>query len=174
MYFTELPKEVQERFHCDAAKDDAYSAEQNAALGPLPPKPKAYFNDYAGVISQGKQHELNERLAQFDRDTTNQVVVAIFSKMNSTLDEFTYTLRVANSWGAGQRDKANGVVLFVFVNERIIRIQVGRGLTGMLSNELSRKICQDLQTHFRKGDFDGGLTAGVDAILKSISGPTSH
>jgi uncharacterized protein len=137
----------------------------------LPPAPKGYFNDYAGVISEAKQHDLNERLAKFDKDTTNQIVIAIFPKMESTLSLDEYTLRVANSWGVGQRGKNNGVTLFVFINDHTMRIQVGYGLTSVLTDALSKQILdQDLKPHFQKGDFDGGLTAGVDSILKIIGG----
>ena len=135
----------------------------------LPPAPKGYFNDYAGVISEAKQHELNERLAKFDKDTTNQVVVAIFPKMDSALSLDEYTLRVAKSWGVGQRGKNNGVTLFVFIRDRTMRIQVGYGLTNVLTVALSQQILdQDLKPHFQKGDFYGGLAAGVDSILKVV------
>ncbi len=140
----------------------------------LPPTPKNYFNDYAGVVTLQKQHELNERLAKFDKDTTNQVVVAIFPKMDSALSLDEYTLRIANAWGVGQRGKNNGVTLFVFVSDHKMRIQVGYGLTGVLTDDLSKKILdQDLKPHFEKGDFDGGLTAGIDSILRIVGGPRS-
>jgi len=120
----------------------------------LPPAPKGYFNDYAGVISEAKQHELNERLANFDKDTTNQVVVAIFPKMDSTLSPDEYTPRVANSWGVGRRGKNNGVTLFIFIRDRTMRIQVGYGLTSVLTDALSQQILdQDLKPHFQKGRF---------------------
>ena len=140
----------------------------------LPPVPKKYFNDYAGVTSQRTQDELNERLAKFDKETTNQVVVAIFPKMNSSLSLDEYTLRIANSRGVGQREKDNGVTLFIFVRDHKMHIQVGYGLTRMLTDALSKKILdEDLKPHFEKGDFDGGLAAGVDAILRIVGGPPS-
>jgi uncharacterized protein len=140
----------------------------------LPPAPKGYFNDYAGVISEAKQHELNKRLAKFDKDTTNQVVVAIFPKMDSTLSLDEYTVRVANSWGVGRRGQNNGVTLFIFIRDRTMRIQVGYGLTSVFTDALSQQILdQDLKPHFQKGDFDGGLTGGVDSILKLVSGHQS-
>jgi uncharacterized protein len=74
----------------------------------LPPSPTNYFNDYAGVITESTRKDLNARLAKFDKDTTNQVVVAIFPKMNSTSSLDDYTLRVV-----GQRGKNSGVALFV-------------------------------------------------------------
>jgi uncharacterized protein len=160
--------------HFTAAVLSLFFAAEFARGEALPPAPTGYFNDYAGVISQGKQHELNERLAKFDKDTTNQVVVAIFPKMDSALSLDEYTLRVANSWGVGQRGKNNGVTLFVFVSDHKMRIQVGYGLTGVLTDDLSKKILdQDLKPRFEKGDFDGGLTAGVDSILKIVGGQPS-
>ncbi len=140
----------------------------------LPPAPKGYFNDYAGVISESKRHDLNERLAKFDKSTTNQVVVAIFPKMDSPLSLDEYTLRVANSWGVGQRGKNNGVTFFVFIRDHTMRIQVGYGLTEILTDALSKQVLdQDLRPHFEKGDFDRGLTAGVDSILKIVGGQPS-
>jgi len=113
-------------------------------------------------------------LAKFDKDTTNQVVVAIFPKMDSTLSPDEYTPRVANSWGVGRRGKNNGVTLFIFIRDRTMRIQVGYGLTSVLTDALSQQILdQDLKPHFQKGDFDGGFTAGVDSILKLVGGHQS-
>jgi len=93
-------------------------------------------------------------LAKFDKDTINQVVVAIFPKMDSTLSPDEYTLRVANSWGVGRRGKNNGVTLFIFIRDRTMRIQVGYGLTSVLTDALSQQILdQDLKPHFQKGRF---------------------
>lgn len=136
----------------------------------LPPVPKDYFNDYAAVISQPKQHELNDRLAKFDKDTKNQVVVAIFPKMDSTLSLDDYALQLAKSWGVGQRGKNNGVIVFVFINDHKMRIQVGSGLTGILTDELCKRILdEDLKPHFRKSDFEGGLAAGVSSIFDVLN-----
>ena len=79
----------------------------------IPPKPDRYFNDYAHIISQGTAERLNQQLAQFERDTSTQVVVAIYPKMQSDSDIADYTRRVAQSWGVGQKTANNGVVLFV-------------------------------------------------------------
>jgi uncharacterized protein len=135
----------------------------------LPATPKAYFNDYANVTTAPKQQELNERLAKFDKETTNQVMVAIFSEMKSALSMDEYTLKIANSWRVGQKGTDNGVVLFVFIRNRTMRIQVGKGLTGILTDALCKQILdRDLKPHFQNADFDGGLAAGVDSILRII------
>jgi len=131
----------------------------------LPPTPKEFLNDYAGVTSVSKQKELNGQLAQFCKATSNQVVVAIFPKLDSNLSMDEYTIKVANSWEVGQRGKNNGVVLFVFVNDRKMRIQVGLGLTNVLTDNLCKKIIdEDLKPRFRNADFEGGLTDGVKSI----------
>src|SRR5207237_6801541 len=98
----------------------------------IPPKPAGYFNDYAGVVSIDAAQRFNEQLAQFERETSNQVVVAVFPKMQSDDDVAAYTQRVAQSWAVGQKDKRNGVVLFVFAQDHKMFIQVGYGLEGAL------------------------------------------
>src|SRR5438067_11697058 len=84
----------------------------------IPPKPDRYFNDYAGVVSKEAAYRFNEQLAQFERETSDQVVVAVFPKMQSDSDIADYTQRVAQTWGVGQKERRNGVVLFVFVQDR--------------------------------------------------------
>ena len=68
----------------------------------IPPKPDRYFNDYAGVLSKETAFRFNEQLAQFERETSDQVVVAVFPKMLSDSDIADYTQRVAQAWGVGQ------------------------------------------------------------------------
>src|SRR6266404_5711462 len=76
----------------------------------IPSKPAAYFNDYAGVVSRDAALRFNEQLAQFERDTSDQVVVAVFPKMQSDDDVAAYAQRVAQAWAVGQKDKRNGAV----------------------------------------------------------------
>src|SRR5207237_10210291 len=67
------------------------------------PKPDRYFNDYAGVVSKTAADRFNEQLAEFERETSDQVVVAVFPKMQSDSDVADYTQRVAQTWGVGQK-----------------------------------------------------------------------
>ena len=144
---------------------DAHSAEV------IPPKPSAYFNDYAGVVSQAASQRFNEQLAQFERETSNQVVVAVFPKMQSDDDAAAYAQRVAQSWAVGQKDKRNGVVLLVFVSDRKTSIQVGYGLEGALPDIIAFDIRQNrMSPRFRTGDYEGGLAEGIDSIFKAIRG----
>jgi len=137
----------------------------------IAPKPDRYFNDYAGVVSKGAAQRFNEQLAQFERETSDQVVVAIFPKMQSDSDIADYTQRLAQKWGVGQKDRRNGAVLFVFVQDRKMFIQVGYGLEGVLPDITAFDITEyKIKPHFRSGDYEGGLAAGIDLICKAIRG----
>jgi uncharacterized protein len=148
-----------------------FLAVRSHAAEVIPPKPDRYFNDYAGVVSKEAALRFNEQLAQFERETSDQVVVAVFQKMRSESDIADYTQRVAQSWGVGQKERRNGVVLFVFVQDRKMFIQVGYGLEGALPDITAFDITEyKIKPHFRNGDYEGGIAAGIDSIFKAIRG----
>lgn len=137
----------------------------------IPPKPAGYFNDYANVVPKEKALALNEKLAQFERETSNQIVVAVFPKMESDSDVFDYTYRVKEQWGVGQKGTNNGAVLFVFVQDREMFIQVGYGLEGVLPDITARDITEHvIKPHFKTGDYAGGLEAGINAMIQATRG----
>ena len=137
----------------------------------IPPKPEHYFNDYAHVVSANTAFELNQKLEDFERKTSSQIVVAVYPKMQSDSSIEDYTVRVAQSWGVGQKGKDNGAVLFVFINDRKMYLQVGYGLEGALPDALAKRIIEnEIKPHFKNGDFGGGLRAGVTAILQATQG----
>ena len=137
----------------------------------IPPKPDGYFNDYAGVVSKDAASRFNEQLAQFERETSDQVVVAVFPKMQSDSDIADYTQRVAQAWGVGQKERRNGVVLFVFTQDRKMFIQVGYGLEGALPDATAFDITErHIKPLFRTGNYEAGLATGIDLICKAIRG----
>jgi uncharacterized protein len=137
----------------------------------LPKTPDRYFNDYAGVVSRNTADRLNKSLEDFEKETSNQILVAVYPKMQSDSSIEDYTVRLAEAWKVGQRLKNNGAVLFVFVQDRAMFLQVGYGLEGALPDALAKRIIEDeIKPYFRKGDFDGGLTAGLTAILQATRG----
>jgi len=137
----------------------------------MPPKPAQWFNDYAGVVSSDTASQLNAKLQQFERDTSNQVVVAVWRDMQTDSSVQDYTYRIAENWKVGNKDRKNGTILFVFINARKMFIQVGYGLEGALPDALAKRIIEDeIAPQFKKGDYTGGLTAGVDAILAATKG----
>jgi uncharacterized protein len=137
----------------------------------IPPRPTAYFNDFAGLVSPSDASQLNQQLQQFERDTSNQILVAVFPRMQSDSSVEDYTVRVAQAWGAGQKDKRNGAVLFAFMQEHQLRIQVGYGLEAVLPDGLCRLIIEnELKPRFRSGDYAGGLSAAVNAMIAATRG----
>ena len=137
----------------------------------IPPVPKAYFNDYAQVVPPVEATRLNQTLQDFERQTSDQILVAIYPKMESDSSIEDYTVRVAQSWKAGQKGKDNGAVLFVFVQDRKMFLQVGYGLEGALPDALAKRIIEtEIKPRFRAGDFAGGVNAGVTSILAAIKG----
>ena len=138
----------------------------------IPPKPQRYVTDRAGVLGPGEPEALNAKLEQFERDTSNQILVWIDSKVPEgfTLEDFT--VRAAQKWGAGQKKEDNGAVLFVFPDDRKVRIEVGYGLEGALPDVTAKRIIDDeIVPHFRQGDYAGRRRrAGVDALMAAVKG----
>jgi uncharacterized protein len=137
----------------------------------IPPAPQNHFNDYAGVVSSATAARLDAELTQFERDSSNQIVVAIFPHMQSDSSIEDYTVRVFQSWGVGQRDKKNGAVLFIFSKDHRLRIATGYGLEGALPDARCKQIIADvIAPRLRAGDFDGGVSAGVHAMIAAAKG----
>lgn len=136
----------------------------------LPPKPDRYVTDRAGVLGD-RAESLNSKLEQFERETSNQILVWIDRKIpeNFTLEDFT--VRAAQKWKAGQEKADNGAILFVFTEDRKLRIEVGYGLEGVLPDITANRIIQnEILPRFRSDDYPGGIEAGVDAIIAATKG----
>lgn len=143
----------------------------SAEAAALPPPPARYFNDFATLVRPQTAERLNQQLENFERQTSNQIVVAIYPKLpeEAALDD--YAQQVYRSWKVGQQGRDNGAIFFVFVQDRKMRIQTGRGLEGALPDAICKRIIADeVAPHFQAGDFDGGLTAGVNAIIAATKG----
>lgn len=137
----------------------------------IPPVPGKYFNDYAQVVTADTAAQLNQTLENFERESSDQILVAVFPKMQSDSSIEDYTVRVARAWRAGQTDKNNGAVLFVFIQDHKMYLQVGYGLEGVLPDALCKRIiAEQITPRFKSGDFNGGLTAGVQSILAAVKG----
>ena len=145
-------------------------------LGPLaaetmPSKPAGYFNDYASVVDRATALQLNEQLAQFERETSNQIVVAIYPNMQSESSVADYTQRIAQTWGVGGKEHNNGAVLFVFVQDHQMFLQSGYGLEGPLPDATAYDITHNvIAPFFKKNDYAGGLQVGITAIMEAARG----
>jgi uncharacterized protein len=137
----------------------------------IPAAPANHFNDYAGLVSPATATDLNNQLEQFERATSNQVVVAIYPKMQSDSSVEDYAVRVAQSWKVGQAGKNNGIVLFIFRDSHQVWITVGYGLEGVVTDALAKQIVSDeILPAFKRGDFDGGVREGVTALMAAARG----
>lgn len=137
----------------------------------LPSKPAGYFNDYAGVVDRATALQLNEQLAQFERETSTQILVAVYQTMQSESSVDDYTQRIAQTWGVGQKGHNNGAVLFVFVQNHQMFIQTGYGLEGALPDATCFDITHNvIAPHFKQSDYTGGLQAGVTAMMQAVKG----
>jgi uncharacterized protein len=137
----------------------------------LHPRPARHFNDYANLVSRATAEQLDRRLAQFERDTSNQLVVAIYPRMDTDSSVEDYTVRLAEKWGVGQKQRNNGAVLFVFKEQRQLYISVGYGLEGALPDATAHQIVEnELKPAFRSGNFDAGLTRAVNAMMAATRG----
>jgi uncharacterized protein len=142
-----------------------------AAVEVIPPAPAQYFNDYANVVSTGVAAQLNSQLESFEKSSSNQIVVAIFPKMQSDSSVDDYAVRVARYWQVGQKALNNGAVLFVFVQDHKMFIATGYGLEGALPDITCKRIIDDeIKPRFKQNDFTGGLTAGVNAMMAAARG----
>jgi len=126
--------------------------------------------DDAGILDEGTRAALTQKLAEFEAKTTDQFVVVTLKSLQGTSIE-DFGVELGRHWQIGQRDKNNGVLLIVAPNERRVRIEVGYGLEGALTDAVSRLIIENgITPRFRAGDFAGGITRGVDDIISVLSG----
>jgi uncharacterized protein len=126
--------------------------------------------DGANVLKPDDRSGLEQKLKAHEDKTTDQVVVATVPSLGGLTIE-DYANRLYRHWRLGQRDKNNGALLLVAPNERKVRIEVGYGLEGALTDALTKVIITTaIAPRFKAGDFAGGLNAGVDAILSILTG----
>jgi uncharacterized protein len=136
----------------------------------IPPAPTGRINDYAGALSAADRDRLEQRLVERDRGSSNQVVVAIFRSLEGeSLEDFS--IRLAKAWRIGQKGLDNGVIFLVFIDDRKMRIEVGYGLEGSLTDAVASSILRDVVApRFREGRVADGISAGLDAIDQAIAG----
>jgi uncharacterized protein len=126
--------------------------------------------DDAGVLDSATREALRAKLAALEARSGAQLVVATVKSLNGNSVE-DYANRLFRRWQLGQRGQNNGVLLLHAPAERKIRIEVGYGLEGTLTDAITKYIITNSITpRFRANDFAGGVTRGVDDIIKALSG----
>jgi len=126
--------------------------------------------DEADMISADAEAKISAQLAEFESATTVQLVVVTVNNLDGYAIE-NYGYQLGRQWGIGQKDLNNGVLLIAAQSERALRIEVGYGLEGMLTDALTANIInQIVRPKFRGGQFDEGFIAGVTAIIQVVEG----
>ena len=139
-------------------------------IAAVPPKLSGYVNDYADIISPAVEAELENKLRNLEQsDSTQIVILTIPSLEGENIEEFG--IKVAEVWKIGQQGKDNGILFIVSKQERKIRIEVGRGLEGKLTDLMAGRIIdQVIKPRFKQGDFDGGFVAGTSSLIEASRG----
>lgn len=127
-------------------------------------------HDDASLLAPATVSYLEQSLRAFEDSTSNQIAILIVPTLEGeSIDQFG--IRVADAWKLGSKDRDNGVILLVAVEERKMRIEVGQGLEGPLPDAICNRIIRnEMAPAFRRQDYDGGVVASIDAIRKAIKG----
>ncbi|OGR17791.1 MAG: hypothetical protein A2X81_05960 [Desulfobacterales bacterium GWB2_56_26] len=133
----------------------------------------ARVTDHADMLAKATEQQLESVLTDLEREESTQLaVVTISTLQGENLEE--YSLKVAESWGLGQKGRDNGALLLIVKNDRKLRIEVGYGLEGRLTDLVSGRIIRDVITpRFRNGNFDQGVIDGVGAMIAAVRGEFS-
>jgi uncharacterized protein len=130
--------------------------------------------DEAGVLSQDTQDKLTALLAEHEQQTGNQVVVVTLKSLQGA-DISQYGYQLGRAWGIGQKGKNNGALIIVAPNDHKVRVEVGYGLEGTLTDEDSGLIIREaMLPYFKTGDYNSGVLAGTVMVLKALGGNPSN
>jgi uncharacterized protein len=136
----------------------------------VPERPEGRVTDFTGTLSSNEKAMLERKLADFERETSNQIAVLLLPTLEGDSLE-DYSIRLAEKWKVGQKGRNNGVILLVVKNDRKLRIEVGYGLEGALTDALSGSIISnEVAPRFKAGQFYQGIDAGVSAIMAATRG----
>jgi uncharacterized protein len=144
----------------------AFAASADVAI----PQLTGRIVDQTGTLSSGDIAALSQKLRDFETRKGSQVAVLIVpTTQPETIEQFS--IRVAGAWKIGRKKVDDGAILVVAKNDRHLRIEVGYGLEGALTDVTSRRIIDEIITpKFRTGDFGGGISDGVDRMIRVIDG----
>lgn len=134
----------------------------------VPPSPDRWFTDTAGVVPTTEAAILDTKLKNFEQESGAQFIIYIFPTVGGESIE-DFTIRCVEKWKVGQKKYDNGLVLFVFIQERKVRVEVGYGLEGTITDAVSRRVIEEqIGPHFRNGAYAAGLNAAADEIMRRI------
>jgi uncharacterized protein len=134
------------------------------------PEPHGYVNDFESLFSESEKQTLDSLLEDFENRTTIQIAVLTIDTSMTSMDSLdVYTLKIAKSWGVGQKDKNNGVVVGISKAYRKITIKNGYGIEKILSDEETKEIIDtSFIPSFRDADYFKGTLTGLKTLMKIL------
>ncbi len=147
-----------------------YPLQAHALDVPAAPSLETPIVDQAGVLSAEQIKQLADQIATSRKDKDYQIGVLIISTLGNSEYLEGYSLKVARAWGIGEKEKSNGVLLLVALDDRKLRIEVGRGLEGDLTDVRANRIIRNVITpKFKTGDYYEGIKEGVNSIQLAVA-----
>lgn len=144
--------------------------EKSRSLSDKPTTLSKYVVDETGTLTQSELNSLLKKLENFDKETSTQIVVYMISSLNGeTIEDVSYKIAEKNK--IGRKGKNNGVLILIAKNDRMLRIEVGYGLEGVLTDAYTTQIrTREMNPSFKAGNFYEGINKGVDAIIAVSKG----
>lgn len=150
----------------------ACHAQAQGQFKPVPPL-RARVTDEVGMLTPDQRQKLENVLADYEAKTGSQIAVLLVSSTEPEAIE-QYSIRVTDAWKLGRKGVDDGVLLVIAKNDRTLRIEVGYGLEGTITDvQAGRIIREQIVPLFQKGDFAGGIQAGVSSLIALIEPPTT-
>lgn len=135
-----------------------------------PGKPAGFVNDYAGLMSAAARQSLETELSNFEKETRHEIAVVTIPNLGGDTIE-NFAVKLFEDWQIGKKGADNGVLFLISKDDRQMRVEVGYGLEGALTDAQSFAIIDKIaKPAFRAGDYDAGITQSVAAISAAARG----
>ncbi len=136
----------------------------------IPDKSSRLVNDYTQTLSTSEQQMLEQKLLAYNDSTSTQVAIVIIPSLDGE-EVSAYAVKLAEQWGIGRKDKDNGVLLLISIQDRRVTIQTGYGMEGVLPDAICKRIIeQEIKPAFQQSDYYGGIDKATTAIFKFAAG----
>ena len=135
----------------------------------IPDFPKNHVSDYADILESSQEESFNSILRNYEEITTNQIFVGIFDSLKGeSLEDLS--IRIAEKWKPGLKNKDNGVLLLIFMRDAKVRIEIGYGLEAILTDALANAvIVNEIKPEFKKGNYYLGIENSLTGMMKILS-----
>ncbi len=134
------------------------------------PESKGWINDYENLFSYDEARILDSVISDFESKTSNEIAIITVDSTILKNEEFNaFAFNIANYWGVGKKDKNNGILICISVQQRKIRIENGLGIEKRLTNDMTKKIIDEtILPNFKHGEYFQGALQGLKSIIKTL------